>query len=121
MVGEAVCVTDGDPGLAFDELYHSMKSVTRFGRTAKFEYLAMIGKLGLAPIAPHSAYLAGSTGPLKGARRLFSGAGEPRAQPKDLESHLAKLERDLGVGFQVMEDALCNWQKSPNVFKAFRG
>jgi hypothetical protein len=31
------------------------------------------------------------------------------------------LEADLGVGMQAMEDALCNWQKSPRRFVHFKG
>ena len=44
----------GDPRKAFDILYHSMGAVASFGRTARFDYLTMIGKLGLAPIEPGS-------------------------------------------------------------------
>ena len=121
LVRSVLRVAKGDPGKAFDELYRSMAVVERFGRTARFEYLAMIGKLGLAPIAPNSTYLSGSTGPVKGAKMLFDRVDTPRLTPKQLEVHLANLQQELGVGFQVLEDALCNWQKSPDVFKAFRG
>ena len=110
-----------DPGKAFDQLYRSMTVVRRFGRTARFEYLAMVGKLGLAPIAPSSTYLSGSTGPLTGARVLFGRPGTPRLTPRELDIHLANLQQALELDFQVLEDALCNWQKSPGVFKAFRG
>ena len=44
----------GDPQLAFHELYKSMASVASFGRTARFDYLTMVGKLGLASIEPGS-------------------------------------------------------------------
>ena len=81
----------------------------------------MVGKLGLAPIAPGSTYLSGSTGPLTGARMLFGRAGVPRLTPKQLDVHLANLQQALELDFQVLEDALCNWQKSPSVFRAFRG
>jgi len=50
-----------------------MNDVERFGRTAKFDYLTMVGKLGLAAIEPGSTYMQGATGPLKGARLLFGG------------------------------------------------
>ncbi len=102
---------------SFDELYCSMQAVRRFGRTARFDYLTMVGKLGLAAIEPGSAYLKGATGPLRGARLLF---GE-QARVATLDSWLLELDARLHVGMQVLEDALCNWQKSPNRFVPFRG
>src|SRR6185437_3188200 len=62
-----------DPKVAFDDLYRSMDVVVSFGRTARFDYLTMVGKLGLAPIEPGSTYMLGATGPLLGARLLFGG------------------------------------------------
>ncbi len=108
---------DGDPRKAFNALYQSMRAVARFGRTARFDYLTMLGKLGLAAIEPASAYINNSTGPLRGARLLF-GANERAAT---LDDWLVELDAQLRVGMQVLEDALCNWQKSPARFKPFRG
>jgi hypothetical protein len=105
-----------DSRKAFDILYQSMKAVARFGRTARFDYLTMLGKLGLAAIEPGSTYLKGSTGPLKGAQLLFGGGDQ-----RDLDSWLVDLDAELKVGMQVLEDALCNWQKSPTELKRFRG
>ena len=107
----------GNSKTAFDILYHSMESVARFGRTARFDYLTMIGKLKLALIEPPSTYMAGATGPVRGARLLF-GTGE---SPVTLDQWLVELDADLQVGMQVLEDSLCNWQKSPEVFVPFRG
>ena len=38
------------PGKVFDYLYRSMEAVVSFGRMARFDYLTMVGKLGLAAI-----------------------------------------------------------------------
>jgi hypothetical protein len=92
-------------------------NVLRFGRLARFDYLAMLGKLGLAGIKPGSTYLNGATGPLRGARLLFG----VTANHSVLDGWLGELDEELQVGMQVMEDALCNWQKSPSVFEPFRG
>jgi hypothetical protein len=106
---------------AFDKLYQSMNVVRRFGRTGKFDYLAMVGKLDLAAIAPASAYLMGSGGPTRGARLLFgNGPGAPIGN-RQLDEALIALNNSLGIGMQALEDALCNWQKSPTLFTAFRG
>ena len=47
----------------------------------------------------------------------------PRLQesPVNLDRWLVELNNELKVGMQVLEDSLCNWQKSPEKFKPFRG
>lgn len=96
-------------------------AVASFARLAKFDYLTMVGKLGLAPIEPGSPYLKGASGPLRGAILLFVAAGAQLPAVKDLDSWVIELGAYLGCGMQVMEDSLCNWQKSPDKFIAFRG
>jgi hypothetical protein len=116
VMAEALREASGDSRAAFDLLYDSMEAVARFGRTARFDYLTMVGKLRLAPIEPGSTYMNGATGPVKGAQLLFGGGN-----PKQLDSWLVDLEAELHVGMQVLEDSLCNWQKSPGRFEPFRG
>jgi hypothetical protein len=112
---------EDDPRQAFDDLYGSMNAVKSFGRMARFDYLTMVGKLGLAHIEPGSTYMGNSTGPLEGARLLFSGKKTAPLNPAKLDEWLGELDAQLNVGMQVLEDALCNWQKSPTTFKPFRG
>jgi hypothetical protein len=110
-----------EPGVVFDEMYRSMNAVLRFGRLAKFDYLTMLGKLGLAPIHPASAYLVGSTGPLRGVRLLLTSNPKAKMTAKDCDGVLRELDASLQVGMQVLEDSLCNWQKSPDRFRHFKG
>lgn len=107
-----------NPHILFDALYKSMKAVWRFGRTAKFDYLCMVGKLGLADVEPGHPYLQDSTGPLAGAKLLF---GNRASDTKALNAHLWELgmHMDLYFSMQIMEDAICNWQKSPDNFVSF--
>lgn len=121
MVGEVLDQAAFDARAAFDLLYQSMTSVISFGRMARFDYLTMLGKLGLAPIEPGSAYLDGSTGPLKGAHLLFGTEQTHQVPRATVDQWLLELGDALGVGMQVMEDALCNWQKSPARYVPFRG
>lgn len=107
----------GDSGGAFDDLYRSMRGIASFGRIGRFDYLTMIGKTGIAPITPPSPYLAGATGPLTGAKLLFG----QNYTVIEYERKTIKLGEKLLVNMQVMEDSICNWQKSPSEFKAFRG
>lgn len=110
-----------NPHAGFRELYRRMTSVKRFGRLGTFDFLAMLGKLGIAPIEPDSAYLSEATGPLRGAKLFVFGDANAKADPRQLEDILDKLDARLDVGKQVLEDALCNWQKTPDRFVLFRG
>ena len=108
------------PHTIFDFLYNSMR-VKRFGRLAKFDYLSLIGRYGIAPIDAGSAYLAGATGPARGARLLFDDDPNSRTPEVRLQTKLDALDSDLQVTMKVIEDALCNWQKTPSRFVHFKG
>ncbi len=120
LFGELVKSAGNDPETIFNAFYQNM-SVARFGRLGKFDFLSMLGRLGLAPIIPGKAYLEGATGPLRGARLLFFGNTATQAKVDNLEDWLKELDSDLSIGMQPMEDALCNWQKSPTEFVHFIG
>lgn len=112
-----VVAAAGDARAAFAALYASMAAVARFGRLGRFDFLTAAGRLGLAAIEPDRPHLEGSTGPLSGARTLFGSSERARV----LDARLAHLADELGVGMDVIEDAVCNWHKSPSWFKPFRG
>jgi alpha-glutamyl/putrescinyl thymine pyrophosphorylase-like protein len=96
----------GGPEAKFDALYHSLKSVFRFGRTGAFDLLCLLGNMGILPVRAGSCYLPGSTGPLKGARKLWG-----RRPPKELGRLADLTAQTLRIPFEVFEDALCMWQK----------
>lgn len=110
--------------LLFDAIYKDMKkNIKAFGRTGCFDYLCTMGKLGFLPIEPGSPYIVGSTGPRKGVATLL---GNAQLKPKELEHKVKPLGSalsDAGVNYamQVLEDAICNWQKNPNQYRKFRG
>lgn len=116
----ATKVAGNDPGVIFDALYTQIK-ILSFGRLAKFDYLAMIGRYGIAPIHAGYAYFDGATGPARGAKLLFDGKADSSTSNGQLQQYVDALDKDIRVGMQVMEDALCNWQKSPDQFKHFKG
>ncbi|MFG0642820.1 hypothetical protein [Delftia sp. WSY_22] len=121
MIAKIQAQAHNNPRRAFALLYDSMDSVMSFGRTGRFDYLTMLAKVGLAAIEADSTYMKDATGPKKGARLLFDGQIDSKTSPRVLEARVAVLERHLGVGMQVMEDAMCNWQKSPRKYVPFRG
>lgn len=120
LFAKVVRTTGNDPHRIFDALYRGMK-VRRFGRLAKFDYLALIGRFGIAPIEPGSAYLDEATGPATGARLLFDGRTNGPSSDAALQAGFDELSTALGVGMQVLEDSICNWQKSPKAFVHFKG
>lgn len=111
---------EGDPRAGFQALYRSVKRVRRVGRTGAYDYCSTASKLGLLPIVPAMAGLSGASGPLSGARLLLGPLAEG-LRPSDIEDLLVPLQQTLGIGFDALEDALCNWQKSPDKFMPFRG
>lgn len=117
---QVVHTAGNDPHVIFDALYDDM-SVVSFGRLAKFDYLSLLGRFGIAPISAGSAYLQGATGPARGARLLFDGAASGPSTADQLQTMLDDLDSDLNVGMAVLEDALCNWQKSPTHFVHYTG
>lgn len=88
----------------------------RFARLGMFDYLSLIYKTQLAPIQANSCHIAGSTGPKAGAKRLFG-----QLSNHDLDQLSIQLADHLGVGYQEFEDAICNWQKSPNKYVSYTG
>lgn len=119
MIQAAVTQAAGDATAAFNSLYRSMQAVSSFGRTARFDYLTMLGKLGLATIRPGSAYFSAATGPVDGARLMLQGNFNKSASVSELDKKVGILAQQLGVGMQEMEDSLCNWQKSPDKYIRF--
>ena len=76
----------------FDALYRRLRSVTRFGRTGRFDFLVLLLDLGLISAEPRSCYLRGATGPLKGAKKLW---GERSV--KELDELAAELSERLWI------------------------
>jgi hypothetical protein len=108
---EALCsVAKGkSPELAFDQAYNKL-SVTRFGRTAKFDFLCLLGNLKILDISPPHCYLGDATGPKNGALLMVTGKKTGRITA-EVEGIIQELQKHLGVLAEVMEDALCGWQK----------
>nr|WP_255616588.1 hypothetical protein [Microvirga puerhi] len=111
-----------NPSEVFDALYKDMRKVHRFGRLAKFDFLTLLGKLDLAPIAPGSAYIRdNATGPYLGIRMLVMGDRMGKLTRGQADTIYVELGHALNIGMQELEDALCNWQKSPTKYEYFRG
>jgi len=110
------------PGVVFDALYRELSVLRRFGRLARFDFLTMLGKLGIAPIEPPSPYLRdGATGPYRGLCLLITGHTHGAVARRLADEICIELGEYLDLGMQELEDALCNWQKSPTSYQYFKG
>lgn len=111
------------PKIRFRAFYRSSKEIYRFARMGIFDFLTMMGKLKILDIEPDSVYFSGATGPIPGAKMLFTGNPKANLTIAQLEKQLNALEAYLALpfGMQILEDALCNWQKSSANYIHFRG
>jgi hypothetical protein len=109
---------------AFARLYREMDQVVQFGRLGKFDFLTMIAKLGLAELEPDLPYITSPSGPLDGTKLLLGNSKKNALSASQANSIVKELGKALPIDsmvMQVMEDALCNWQKSQMVYIHFRG
>lgn len=106
-----------NPKDVFACLYKDLDKVAKLGRLGKFDLLCNLSNLLIAPILADRPYITGSTGPADGAKLLFGNGLSIGA----LDGACAQLAEHLDVSPQVIEDALCNWQKSPEKYIYFRG
>ena len=105
---------------SFDILYNAV-NVLGFGRLAKFDFLMLLARYSVLQITPKSAYLQCATGPKLGAKLLFLNNPNATEKWQELQSKLDQLDEELALGMEVLEDAICNWQKSPSEFIHFTG
>ena len=115
---EVVREGGNDPHSIFDRAYSTFR-VPRFGRLGKFDLLTKLGRLRFVPMEPGRPYLDGATGPRAGAKLLFG--TRPGIRVSVIEAKTVALAKHLGIGMDVAEDAICNWQKSPDSFVHFEG
>ena len=106
----SVAKSSKSPERGFDQAYLKL-DVTRFGRTAKFDFLCLLGSLKILDVSPPHCYLSEATGPKSGALLMVTGKKGGRVS-SEVDGIIRNLQKQLGVPVEVMEDALCGWQKS---------
>jgi len=99
------------PEHAFDRLYNSF-DVYRFGRTARYDFARLLANLDTR-LRPGGCYLRGASGPRRAAALLFLGRDWARdSEIPELEARCRELARACALDLQVIEDAICQWQKA---------
>lgn len=117
LIQNAQAAVGQNPQEVFAFLYRELDNVARLGRLGKFDLLCNLSNLQIAPIYPDKGYIKEATGPKSGAQLLFGDA----LTTSQLEDACVDLATHLNVSAQVIEDSLCNWQKSPDVYVYFNG
>lgn len=103
----------------FDYTYNRALKIPLFGRMAAFDYICSLCKCNLNVNEPTSMYLKYSTGPRAGFRYLLNLCGSEISSIEDVVQFGNELQEwfqentEIFLVAQVLEDAICNWQKSP--------
>lgn len=102
----------------FHELYLLSQKIPSFARLAAFDYATTLVKCGLNIGEPKSMYVSGSTGPLRGLKLMLELSQNDTANtsPYRLSENLMEWftkHTNIFMAAQVLEDAICNWQKNP--------
>lgn len=103
----------------FDIAYNRAQKIPLFGRMASFDYICSLCKCNLQVDQPTSMYLKYSTGPQSGFKYLLKLYGlespdkEVVIQTGDEILEWFRENTEIYLVAQVLEDAICNWQKEP--------
>lgn len=110
----------------FHSIYKAAQKVPNFGRLAAFDFASSLVKCGFDVAEPESMYVENSTGPLNAIGlllRLTNSDSSSKAKFQlcsDLMKWFQKNSNIFMVG-QVLEDAVCNWQKNPSTYIWYKG
>ncbi|MCB9231507.1 MAG: hypothetical protein H6581_07585 [Bacteroidia bacterium] len=103
----------------FHKVYLNALKVPNFGRMAAFDFTCNLCKCRLYVDEPVSMYQAHSTGPLSALKDMLFYAGVTSPE-KSLAISLGdelldwfSANSNIYMLAQVLEDSICNWQKSP--------
>lgn len=110
----------------FHSIYKMAQKIPNFGRLAAFDFASSLVKCGFHVGEPESMYGENSTGPLNAVGlllRLTNGDSSQKGKLQlcsDLMEWFQKNSNIFMVG-QVLEDAVCNWQKNPSKYIWYKG
>lgn len=110
----------------FHEVYLISGKIPSFGRLASFDFTSTLVKCGLNVAEPKSMYADHSTGPLLALHLLLklTKSNTSKQSQKNLSIALVEWFSDNSAIFmvgQVLEDAICNWQKNTRKYIYYKG
>ncbi len=110
----------------FHSMYKAAQKIPNFGRLAAFDFSSSLVKCGFMVEEPESMYGEDSTGPLNAIGLLMKLTNQNSSSKAklDLCSDLMKwFQKNTNIFMvgQVLEDAICNWQKNPSTYIRYKG
>ena len=112
--------------IEFDKMYKLSQKIPNFGRLGSFDFTSSLVKCGFNVKEPKSMYAENSTGPLQGLKLLLNLTGNNNSKASqiklssDLVEWFSENSKIFMVG-QVLEDAICNWQKDTRKYVKYTG
>jgi len=110
----------------FHTMYKLAEKIPNFGRLAAFDFSSSLVKCGLNIEEPQSMYAEHSTGPLDAIDLLVRLTNQKYSRNdkfklcSDLMRWFQENSNIFMIG-QVLEDALCNWNKNTSKYIKYRG
>lgn len=110
----------------FQGMYKLAGKIPNFGRLASFDFSSSLVKCGLKIGEPKSMYASHSTGPLQALELILrlTNSDVSHQSKIDLSYNLVEWfteNSDIFMVGQVLEDAICNWQKNPKKYIYYSG
>lgn len=110
----------------FHDFFKASQKIPNFGRLAGFDFTSSLVKCGFNIYEPQSMYAEHSTGPLQALADLLkltkndSSVGAAKKLAKEMMEWFKSNSEIFMLG-QVLEDAICNWQKDKDKYIRYTG
>ena len=110
----------------FDSMYNLAQKIPNYGRLAAFDFSSSLVKCGLNIEEPRSMYAEHSTGPLDAIGLLLRLTNKSPSSIEKLRLCFSLMKwfqenTDIFMVGQVLEDAICNWQKNTTQYILYQG
>ncbi len=111
--------------MEFHRMFLLANKIPNFGRLAAFDFSSSLAKIGLID-EPKSMYAENSTGPLKALElmlKLTNNEASVLSQKEFAVSLMCWFLENSNIFMvgQVLEDAICNWQKDTTKYRLYKG
>ena len=112
--------------MEFHEMYLLSQKIPNFGRLGGFDFTSSLVKCRFSIEEPKSMYADYSTGPLLALKLMLkltnnnSSTASQKQLSHDLMDWFLKNSKIFMTG-QVLEDAICNWQKDTRIYIRYTG